>query len=232
MEKSFNDPYDNPELAKGYEDRYLKHPSQISDIKHEIDIIKKVVSICNYSSWLDIACGTAYHLRKTEGDIQRYGLDRSSTMLNQNKKDTKYKITYYEKDFLKWRNTKKFDLVTNFWFGYAHQPTLKNVLSFLDKLVEKTSVNGSVLISLHNQWKIFDTYQNVTDEPMGGKFLFNAMHWSYKEPLTGDLYECIVPHKNLIQERLSKHFDHFSFLDYPVYAGKELLLLQGKKNGT
>jgi SAM-dependent methyltransferase len=231
-EKSFNTPYDNPALVKIYEGRYIHHHSQQDDIKHEIKVIESIMTNNNYTSWCDVACGTAYHLRKAEGSFARYGVDRSSTMINQHRHDTVYHIDYGIKNFLTWQSKQRFDLVTNFWFGYAHQPTLDKVLQFFDRLVEYTETGGSLLVSLHNQWKIFDKYPYVFDEPMGGKFLFDAMHWSYHEPETGDLYECIVPHKNLIVKRLLPYFTSYVYLDYPVYAGKELLYLQGKHDGT
>ena len=230
-EKLFSNPYDNPALAKVYEARYIHHHTQQNDIKHEMSVINTIMTMNNYSSWCDVACGTAHHLRKTKGNFNRYGIDRSSTMINQHRDDTEYKVEYHIKNFLRWQSKKTFDLVTNFWFGYAHQPTLQKVLQFFDRLVEYTNVGGGVLISLHNQWKLFDTYPYVWNEPMGGKFIFDAMHWSYKEPETNDVYECIVPHKDLIVERLSPYFTSYTYLDYPVYAGKELLYLQGKHDG-
>lgn len=229
MEKLYSNPYENPVLVKLYEERYIHHPNQKQDIIHEIRTIENLVDTFNYTSWCDVGCGTAYHLRKTNVDIDKCGVDRSSIMLEQHKDDTTYEIEYVLCDFLDWNNSRKFDLVTNFWFGYAHQPTLNSVLSFFDKLVTRTNKNGSILISLHNQWKIFDRYPHTTEEPMGGKFLFDAMHWSYKEPETGDLYECIVPHIDLIKEKLQNYFSRVEYIDYPIYAGKELMLLQGKK---
>lgn len=228
MEKLYSNPYDNPALVKVYEKRYIHHPFVQDDICHEIKAIKNIAKSLGYKSWCDVGCGTAYHLRKTELEIVRSGIDRSSTMLEQHKNDTVYDVNYILCDFLEWQETIKFDLVTNFWFGYAHQPTLNLVLKFLDKLVAHTEKNGSVLVSLHNQWKIFDKHSHKTDEPMGGTFLLDAMHWSYAEPETGDIYECIVPHKKLVEERLSRYFSNVRYLPYPRYMGKELLFLEGK----
>ena len=228
MEKLYSNPYDNPALVEVYEKRYIYHPFVQDDIYHEIKTIETITKSLGYKSWCDVGCGTAHHLRKTEGEIARFGIDRSSTMLEQHKDDTTYDVDYILCDFLEWPETTKFDLVTNFWFGYAHQPTLKSVLKFFDKLVAHTKKDGSVLVSLHNQWKIFDKYLHKTDEPMGGTFLLDAMHWSYEEPETGDVYECIVPHKKLVEERLSKYFSNVRYLPYPRYAGKELLFLEGK----
>lgn len=228
-EKLYSQPYDNPAVAKIYEDKYIHHATQKQDVLHEIQSIQEIEKRYNYKSWCDVACGTAYHLRKAKTDLARCGIDRSSTMIEQHKEDTEYQVEYILCNFLDWKSDRKFDLVTNFWFGYSHQPTLKLVLKFFDKLVKHTNTGGSILLSLHNQWKLFDKYPYSTDEPFNGKFLFDAMCWSYEEPDTGDVYECIVPHIDLVEQKMGVHFNTVTYLDYPEFAGKELLFLQGKK---
>jgi SAM-dependent methyltransferase len=231
-EKLYSQPYDNPAVVKLYEDNYIHHTAAKDHVLHEIKSIQNIEKEYDYKSWCDVACGTAYHLRKAKTDLAKCGIDRSSTMIEQHKEDTEYQIEYILCDFLDWKSDRKFDLVTNFWFGYSHQPTLKLVLEFFDKLVSHTNTGGSILLSLHNQWKLFDKYPHSTDIEgwEEGKFLFDAIQWSYEEPSTGDVYECIVPHTQLIANRLSPYFNKLVYLDYPTYsAGKELLLLQGKK---
>ena len=107
-------------------------------------------------SWCDVACGTAYHLRKAKGDFSRTGLDRSDMMMSKHKEDTTYTIKYLLTDMLTHVPKIQYDLVTNFWFGYSHQDTLHQVLDFFNKMIALTKQGGSIILSYHNQWNIFD----------------------------------------------------------------------------
>lgn len=228
MEKLYKQPYENPDLAKIYEDRYIHHPDQKQDVNFEIRAIEKTLSYYDYESWCDVACGTGYHLRKTKGIVKRQGVDKSKVMIDQHKEDTEYDIDYSIANLLSWRTKKKFDLVTNFWFGYSHQPSLEKVLDFFQKMIDLTADNGSIVLSYHNNWKLFDKIPMSNPEPMGGHFNFDALQWSYVEPSTGDKYYCISPHKNLILGIFGSYFKRYKVVDYPAFAGKELLVLEGK----
>lgn len=231
MERLSKEPYSNPDLVRLYEERYIQHPSQQNDITFEIKAIEQLMEFYQYKSWCDVACGTAYHLRKASGDFKRQGVDRSKLMISEHKEDTLYDVKYSTADLLSWRTKKKFDLVTNFWFGYSHQPSLEKVLSFFKKMIDLTAKDGTIILSYHNNWKLFDKIPRSTEEPMGGLFSFDALQWSYVEPATGDKYHCISPHKDLILETLTPHFEDYHLVDYPEFAGKELLILRGKNNG-
>lgn len=237
MEKLYKEPYDNPDLVKVYEERYIHHPNQINDVNFEIDIIQKVMEYYDYESWCDVACGTAHHLRKASGNFTRLGVDKSKLMMNQHKDDTEYDVDYSVANILSWRTKKKFDLVTNFWFGYSHQPSLEKVINFFEKMIDLTARHGTIVLSfhmgqtpagMHQNWKLFDEIPRSTKQPMGGSFNFDALQWSYVEPITGDRYNCISPHKDLILETFTPHFKNYHLVDYPEFAGKELLVLEDK----
>jgi hypothetical protein len=228
MEKLYKEPYDNPNLVKIYEERYIHHPNQKTDVDFEITVVERVMDYYKYDSWCDVACGTGHHLRKASGNFKRLGVDKSKLMMDQHKEDTEYNVEYSVANVLSWRTKKKFDLVTNFWFGYSHQPSLEKVLDFFQKMIDLTAENGSIVLSYHNNWKLFDKIPMSTPEPMGGQFNFDALQWSYVEPSTGDKYHCISPHKNLIIGLFGSHFKRYKIVDYPMFAGKELLVLEDK----
>lgn len=230
MEKLSKQPYVNEAVVETYEDRYIHHPKVAKEIAFEISLVE--ANMLNKKSWCDVACGTAHHLRKANGSFSRTGLDRSDMMMSKHKKDTEYCVDYTLADMLEYTPIQQYDLVTNFWFGYSHQETLDQVLQFFDKMVALTKQGGSVLVSYHNQWNIFDKIPLHTEEPMGGIFNFEAMVWSYNEPDVPDsTYKCIVPHKELIIKTFEPHFKSLKVIEYPhnpAAGGKEILLLEGK----
>ena len=231
MEKLYKQPYENPDLAKIYEDRYIHHPDQKQDVNFEIRAIEKTLDYYDYESWCDVACGTGYHLRKTKGTVKRQGVDKSKVMIDQHKEDTEYDVDYSIANVLSWRTKKKFDLVTNFWFGYTHQPSLDKVLGFFKKMVDLTARHGTIIISLHNHWQIFDKIPRATKNDssnLTGPFLFDSFNWSYKEPSTGNIYYCISPHKDLIIDTFAPSFKKYNLVSYPRFSSKELLVFRGK----
>lgn len=227
MVKLSKEPYNNKKVAEVYEERYIHHPFTKADTEFEIETLEDLLE--DKDSWCDVACGTAYHLRKAKGSFKRFGLDRSSVMINEHRKETDYEVTYFIEDLLSFKSNTKFDLVSNFWFGYTHQDTVDDVLKFFKKMVDLTDEGGSLVVSVHNQWKLFDTFPLITDvSGIDGFCTFKSISWSYEEPSTGDVYECISPHKTLIENTLSPYFKKVSWKDYPTYMAKELLILEGK----
>ena len=229
MVKLSKEPYNNPELVGIYEERYNLHKTQLPDVSLEMTTIQEVAESYSNPSWCDFACGTSYHLRKVEGSFERTGIDRSELMINQHRSETDFDINYVVSDILDWDTDDKFDIVTNFWFGYTHQPTLDDVLSFFRKMIHVTKEGGSIVLSYHDNWGLFESIPRVSPEPMGGFFNFDAIQWSYKEPSTGDVYKCISPHKDLIIDTFKEYFTNIRREKYSVQAGKELLILEGRK---
>lgn len=238
------DPYDIKQLVDMYEDRYILNDVVNSDIKTEISTIEKTMSDRGYNNWCDVGCGTGYHLRNVKGNFSRVGIDRSSKMLEFAKKESKEDAKKFEMwhdarlvqgDFLELPIVDKFDLVTNFWLGYTHQPTLNDVMRFIYKMAEIVQLGGSLLISVHNHGKLFDNIPWMMPEPMDGQFQFDGIAWSYKEPSNPKIrYRCISPHKEMIRLNLKKRFAGTKIIQYPVvvegmeYVGRELMLFEDK----
>ena len=233
-----NDPYNNSQVVDVYEERYNLDSRIKLEILHEIEIVKKTLIENQYKSWCDVACGTGFHLRNLDTsifleDLKKVGLDRSSLMVD-SYRQPEDNIEFILSDLLNYQVKQTYDLVTNFWFGYSHQQSLNDVMKFFDKMIDLTSVGGSIILSIHNQWGIFNQYPYHFSEPMGGDFKFEAMVWSYSEPGYPDaIYNCIVPHKDLIKEHLLKHFESVSINNYPIDSGpggKELIVAKGRTN--
>lgn len=232
------DPYNNSQIVKIYEERYNTDSRVKFEILYEIDVVRKTLIESKHSSWCDVACGTGFHLRNLDTsvfleDLKKVGLDKSSLMID-TYKQPEDNTEFIVADLLDYQVKETYDLTTNFWFGYSHQPSLKDVMKFFDKMVELTSINGSMILSIHNQWGMFNQYPYHFSEPMGGDFKFEAMVWSYCEPgFPEAIYNCIVPHRDLIKEHLLKHFESVSITSYPPQSGpggKELVIAKGRMN--
>lgn len=228
----FDSPYENPEVVSKYEDRYTFDKRVTSEIDFEIASVENEIKNRGLNSWCDVACGTGHHLRTVKSDVLKYGIDKSLLMVSHYNDET-VDVKYLIEDFLFTDTRRKFDLVTNFWFGYSHQPTLEDVTLFLNNMANITSDTGTVILSIHNQWGLFDKIPQKTKEPMGGTFSFDAIVWSYDEPgVQNSTYKCIVPHTDYIVEVFSKKFNSVIIRKYPhnQYAGgKELLVATEKK---
>lgn len=225
------DPYSNPEIVARYEQRYLTNSVVAHETAYEVRLVEQVLNAYGYRSWCDVACGTGYHLRAVNSPVAKTGFDRSAEMLAVWSDQMRVDIAHGVVDILTMDTYLKYDLVTNFWFGYTHQPTLQDVVGFFKQMIELTNTGGSVILSIHNNWKMFDTFDYKTPEPMGGEFKFDAMHWSYHEPGNPEyVYNCISPHKGLIIETFEPHFAAWSIFYYPGdYQGREILVFKQKK---
>ena len=225
------DPYSNKDIVANYEQRYLTNPAVAHETAYEVRLIEQIINAYGYRTWCDVACGTGYHLRSVNSSVTKTGIDRSAEMLATWTDQMKSSIACLNLDLIDVDTTSKYNLVTNFWFGYTHQPSLNSVIEFFKQMIELTEVGGSVILSVHNNWKMFDYYDYKTPEPMGGEFRFDAMHWSYHEPNYPDhVYQCISPHKDLIVETFEPHFAAWSVFYYPGdYQGREILVFKQKK---
>lgn len=236
------DPYEISELVDMYEDRYILNETVSSDIKTEISTVENIMTERGYNNWCDVACGTGYHLRTAKGNFSKVGIDRSTAMLKyakQKQADEEFEMWHDARlihgDFLELPIGDKYDLVTNFWLGYTHQPTLNDVMRFVYKMAEIVQLGGSLLISVHNHGKLFDNIPWMMPEPMDGQFQFDGIAWSYKEPSNPDIrYRCISPHKEMIRLNLKKRFAGAKIIHYPIvvegmeYPGRELMLFEDK----
>lgn len=225
------DPYSNPEIVARYEQRYLTNPVVAHETVYEVRLTEQILNAYGYRSWCDVACGTGYHLRTVNSPVTKTGIDRSAEMLATWSDAMRGSIASVNLDLIDVDTSYKYDLVTNFWFGYTHQSSLDAVIGFFDQMIDLTNTGGSIILSIHNNWRMFDTFDYKTPEPMGGEFKFDAMHWSYHEPNHPDhVYNCISPHKGLIIEKFEPHFAAWSIFYYPGdYQGREILVFKQRK---
>jgi len=218
-------PYDDEGYAEKYEERYVKSPEMRGIIAVELSIIESLME--NKNSWLDVGCGTGYLLRNADVDVERFGLDRSPKMLDLCRGDD---ITLIEEDLLKYESNRKYDVVTNFWYGYLHQHSLEEVKKFFMKMISLTEEGGSMFVEICNPWGVFDEYRyKWTSVFNKNDMMFDAIMWSSTVGGAKHDYEnCLAPHPELIHNWIRPQFKNNGRIDYETKPNRFGFLFGGK----
>ena len=227
MEKLYKQPYENPDLAKIYEDRYIHHPDQKQDVNFEIRAIEKTLDYYDYESWCDVACGTGYHLQNVNSKVKKVGVDKSKHMLDYAKLSDKTNTIYHQKDLVKGVDSLgSYDLVTAFGYGYSHQKTLTDVLKFIKNLANLTNKGGDVLIGYDGVPNFCDTlgWHNGL-----GELKVKAIITDYYQESGTDYIDCISPTKETIIESIYDDFESVEIIKLPVSWKNTLLHFRNKK---
>lgn len=220
------EPYNNTIYAETYNDIWVYPETIQKTVDTEIKIIERILK--DKQSWLDVACGTGYHLQNTNTKAKKHGVDISSSMLAYADKNSK-DVTYYCKDVTKGiKELGSFDLVSNLGFGYVHQKTLFDVLTFFKNIASVVAEGGDLLIGYDNPFSTLPKeYKNVHDK---GVTTFKALIWDYKENETGIEYKnCISPHKDLIADTVKREFEEV--IEFSIVSNwkPNFLLFKGKR---
>jgi len=230
--------YEEPNYAETYDSYFLTSEINKGHYKFEADLISSILNGGRVKSWGDIACGTGKHLREIQGpnEVQRFGIDRSQSMLNVARQRGGYDVAFAERDILDPSLPDfSFDLVTHLWYGYVHQPTLNDVLNFIQKSVNLTAPNGQFLLGVCDPLDVFETLEHENKLVYGGLFKIDAVTWSYTEPWSGHTYEnCIAPHTMKIINLVAAQFEQCEIVTYPAldvegHWNRKALLCRGKK---
>lgn len=207
-----NYPYDKEGYAGNYDNWYITADTTIEYVKDEIKIIEQVLE--NKTSWLDAACGTGYHLHNVNSNVEKYGLDRSSKMISiaQSRESELHLIT---DDLLTCNLGRKFDLVTNLWYGYIHQSSVKEVKDFFLKMASLTEDNGDLILGVCDPFILMNNFREEKCPHKDNTMSIDAIIWSAK--ISGTQYEykeCIAPHPDLIRKWLTPLFKDFKAIKY------------------
>ena len=94
--------YEEPNYAETYDSYFLTSEINKGHYKFEADLISSILSSGSVKSWGDLACGTGKHVREVQGpsDVQRFGIDRSQSMLNVARQRDGYDVAFAEHDIL------------------------------------------------------------------------------------------------------------------------------------
>jgi len=96
------------------------------------------------TSWLDIACGQAWHFSKVHGCARQVGLDASRAQLSRARRNAPHA------DFVCADMTRppfvpaSFDLVTSFWAAYCYLRNRESIVRLIDDAIRLVRPGGAI----------------------------------------------------------------------------------------
>lgn len=134
--------YDS-DYARDFEGRLIHPEPWRRKVSSEVSLLKKLLAE-RPGKWLDVACGTGYHLSRFPGTA-RAGLDASPAMLALARRANPDALFFQEGDFLaerpEWEG--QWDLVTCLSWSYSYVDSLRAVNVLLGNLARWTSAQGA-----------------------------------------------------------------------------------------
>lgn len=229
--KLYKEPY-TKEYSEKYNHLYLLDEINKQHTDFELSFLE--ILLQDKESWLDVACGTGYHLDSVKADVEKYGVDRSSGMISYAKKNTSKSISYKTGDIKRVKLDKSFDLVSFLWMGYVHSKSVEDALSTLEKASDKVATGGKFLMSFCDPMYIFESVKEKVNMYNRGNMSFDGILWSYQDDVNKVEYKNLVaPNRFKIIEKLLPSYSKVAEIVYPkqneLYWKRSALLFEGKK---
>lgn len=230
MEKLYSKPY-TQEYANKYNNLYLLDDSHYQHTKFEIEIIEQLLN--NKKNWLDVACGTGYHLDTVTSNVEKHGIDRSKDMINYAKETTNKDIQYIVGDIKKTKIKKRYDLVTFLWIGYVHSKSVDDAVNSLYCSSTRVNKGGNFLLTFCDPMYLFESFDQKQNFLNRGDMTFDGVVWSYKDDVNKLEYKNLVaPNRFKVLEKILPDYNDVMELVYPqendMYWKKSALLFTGK----
>ncbi|MDE0694913.1 MAG: class I SAM-dependent methyltransferase [Boseongicola sp.] len=214
-------PYDDPLYASGHDLVYHADPANAVHSRFELGMVAELARARPGLSWLDVACGTGFHLANAGGHMRRTGVDRSEAMLEVARRRPGHAATFHCRDARDLSGLGRFDLVTSFWYGYVHQESVDEVLRLLSSMAGAVAPGGDLLLGICDPASGLRKMPRAVDLPFGpGTMRIDAVVWSYSEGGKHEYRNCIAPHPELILETLAPRFEAHRWRDYPRSAAR------------
>lgn len=231
MEKSYSKPYTRA-YAEKYNNLYLLDEAHYQHTQYEIQLIEKLLS--KKESWLDVACGTGYHLNNAADSVRKAGIDRSVDMIEYARNNSNKDIEYFVGDIKESTITDSFDLVTFLWIGYVHSNSVEDAVDTLDAASSKVSEGGSFLMTFCDPMYILESHDERGNFLGRGDMTLDGVVWSYRDDINKLEYKnLIAPNRFKITERILPDYNHVVELVYPqknsMYWKKSALLFTKKR---
>ncbi len=186
-------PYDDPDFVRLYDSRYLTGPVNRPHTEFEVGTVETLLrSRTGGRRWLDVACGTGFHLRRAGGATRRTGVDRSARMLEMARARGGFAASFIERDARDLAGIGPAELVTGFWYGYIHQDTLADVDRVLLGMAEATAPGGDLLLGVCGPGGCGRLPRDIPIA-YGPSMRIDAVMWSYTEPEGWDCGTMIAP---------------------------------------
>ena len=138
------------------------------------------------------------------------GADRSAAMLDYTREHDAVGAEFVVCDLRDMGRLGRFDLVTSFYFGYIHQPTLADVRACLDGLADTVAPGGTLALGVCNPLDIFSRIpyaEHFQHNP--NPITFDGVIWSWTENVEkGWSYrQCVAPHIETIRSWFRERFE-------------------------
>lgn len=213
--------YDDPDYATGYDTVYHADPANAVHSRFELGMVEALACARPGLSWLDVACGTGFHLANAGGHMRRAGVDRAEAMLEVARRRPGHAATFHCRDARDLSGLGRFDLVTSFWYGYVHQESVDEALRLLSSMASAVAPGGDFLLGVCDPAGGFRKMPRAVQLPFGpGTMRIDAVVWSYSEGGRHEYRDCIAPHPELILEALAPRFEEHRWRDYPRSAAR------------
>ena len=209
--------YDDPDYASGYDAVYHADPANTVHSRFELGMVAELAGERPGLSWLDVACGTGFHLANAGGHMRRTGVDRAEAMLEVARRRPGHAATFHCRDARDLSGLGRFDLVTSFWYGYVHQESVEEVLRLFASMGRAVAPGGDLLLGICDPAGGMRKMPRAVHLPFGpGTMRIDAVVWSYSEGAKHEYLNCVAPHPELILETLAPRFEEYRWREYPV----------------
>ena len=206
------------EYARTYDERFLSHPRYRRRTEFELGVIGGLLD--DRGTWLDVACGTGYHLSRFPG-VARAGIDLSPAALAVARKANPDAIFLREGDFTEeipeWEG--KWSVTTCLWYSYGLVESVADVRRVIRNLASWTAEGGACFVPicdpelLGRRIRVPYRHNGVGIPP--GDLLVTGVSWTWIEP-SGKRHENqIAPPVEHMLEMFREDFGAVELVDYP-----------------
>lgn len=212
-------PYDDPAYARGHDAVFRADPANAAHSGFELAMVEELAHERPGLSWLDMACGSGFHLRKAGGHMRRVGVDRAEAMLDVARQRPGHDAAFHCRDARDLSGLGRFDLVTSWWYGYVHQESVDEALRLLAAMAGTVAPGGDLLVGICDPAGLLRGVRHRLPSPIRpDEMRIDAVVWSYFEGGGAEHRNCIALHPELILETLAPRFEEYRWREYPVSA--------------
>jgi len=213
--------------AQRYNQTFLENPDNkfLEKSLFEIEILKRLTG--QAESWLDVACGTGYFLRRARGNsvIRCAGLDISHAMLAE-ARAANPDAHFVEADFLQPQPgfDGRWDVTSCMWGAYGLQENVRNIETLVENLATWTRSGGACFVPVFDL-ALFIDQQERGVLMKGVEIDLNRDCWSFVEPDGKTHRDVLAPPVPIMEAIFKNYFESIETFPYP--SGKDGIPMAG-----
>ncbi len=220
--------------AAGYDATFLTSELNAPDTAYEVELLETLLR--SAASWLDVACGTGYFLRRFP-QVQRVGIDLSPAMLAIARAAAPA-AEFVEGDYLDERPewTDAFDLVSCMWYAYCLVESIADLRRLIENLAAWTSHTGTCFVPLADPALItgFPLVPGLGRGGNDGDVTLTGIIWNYREADGTKIHTAMLaPLVEWMIDGFERHFDEVTLVRYPPrfpgWTGRPAIIARKKR---